>query len=256
MKGNSGMPLFLGAAASADIAIYAFGANGMRAQLGTAGEVNLLTWISANVNFNDGNWHHLAFTKLANASAMIMWVDGTTNNATFASLVGSISNFPMTEGISFFCVTDGSFQSTSSLDDVRYYNRQLSQSDIDFIYNAGNGRDSSSTGNMALTSTVAVVTNFSLNNYRIGMLISDPGNTLTNNNDIIGYGSRDAGTNWTQAIMADMGNIVGASGTNRYFLSPTTAFTSGVNSSGFQLKTTTANLKTGSLKAIIGNAQP
>ena len=145
-----------------------------------------------------------------------------------------------------------------AVDDVRVYNRWVSPTDVTAIYNAGTGTQSTNIiygGNLSITSTATSVTSFVPANFRVGMLVNDPTFNIVTNVDMIASATRDGGTTWSNAVLLDMGTIVGACGTNRYLLSAPQAF-GGSAASNIALKAASANMKQGTIKAWILNAQP
>lgn len=84
---------------------------------------------------NDGNWHHCALTHTTTTSTFTLYTDGVSNGTlvytgTF-SVIGGSSIARKIHYTAFAC----------DMDDVRIYNRILSQSEIDELYNEGNGTE-------------------------------------------------------------------------------------------------------------------
>ena len=105
------------------------------------GETNLTWWLKIEGTWPKGGgvntittnqWHHIVGTY--NGSQMIVYVDG--NNGTVVSTVsGNIS----ATTASLFLGSEGSSNFfDGSIDEVRVYNRALSQSEITELYNLGN----------------------------------------------------------------------------------------------------------------------
>lgn len=97
-------------------------------------------------NFNDGNWHHLAyvFDNGSSAPRMKIYVDGAsqalTVNGTSTGPVSSFANwaFAMTLAARNVRGTIGGFTSCN-MDDVRFYARSLTPADVWRLYSDASG---------------------------------------------------------------------------------------------------------------------
>lgn len=89
--------------------------------------------IQATTNsFGDGNWHHYVFVRDRANLVMKIYVDGSSAAVDKADTAGALL-----DGLPTFQV--GCYNSanyfTGTIDDVRYYNRALSESEVVTIYN-------------------------------------------------------------------------------------------------------------------------
>ncbi|MBN2590715.1 MAG: aryl-sulfate sulfotransferase [Sedimentisphaerales bacterium] len=87
---------------------------------------------SGAININDGQWHHIVGVWDGSGNATKMWIDGIQDIADDAVLTGSINaggSDPVTIGAQ---IDEGilSRQWKGSIDEVRLYNRALSDSDV------------------------------------------------------------------------------------------------------------------------------
>ena len=104
---------------------------------------SVLTIIDNTQAFNDGQWHHLAFTTdaLTTTDGVKIYFDGTllTNK-------GTLSNNGISSITTPFYI--GQIPNTSrfngNIDEVAVFNSELSQSDVTSIYNSGVPNDLSS----------------------------------------------------------------------------------------------------------------
>ena len=98
---------------------------------------------SANANTTtlmaNGSWHHIVYIITTNTTtpasqAVTMYIDGTLDAGTF----NYSTYFSPSTDLTFGCRNSGANQWTGSLDDVRFYNRALSTTEITALYNQGN----------------------------------------------------------------------------------------------------------------------
>ncbi len=86
--------------------------------------------------FNDGNWHHIAFTTEATTTAdkVIVYFDGVamTNKGTQANIGSHLSTFAYEIGRN-----SGTWNFNGGIDEVSLYDFELSASQINDIYNGG-----------------------------------------------------------------------------------------------------------------------
>ena len=92
------------------------------------------SWGSTNIN--DGQWHHIVGVWTGSGNPTKLWVDGVRDTAQDDTLTGSINtagNDPVTIGAQ---INEGTLrrQWKGSLDEVRLYNRALSDSDVEELY--------------------------------------------------------------------------------------------------------------------------
>lgn len=104
--------------------------------VGIRGDNNAgLTTVNATTAVNDGNWHHVAFTR--NSSQLItIYIDGVSNTSATDGLTSGIT--PNTAYSAIANDMLGSLPHLSgSLDDFQIYNRALTSTEVNSIYTAG-----------------------------------------------------------------------------------------------------------------------
>ncbi len=84
--------------------------------------------ISSTSNINDGNWHHVAVTY--DGSTYRLFVDGVQENS------GSMTTATTLSGTIWIGSNSGPSVWSGSVDEVEFFNRQLSAAEIQAIYNA------------------------------------------------------------------------------------------------------------------------
>jgi len=88
---------------------------------------------STGVNLNDGNWHHVVFVFDSGTANNYLYIDSVlalTTSMSIGNLTQSVFIGGNTVGQNF----------NGIIDEVSIYNVKLTQTDIDNIYNSGNGR--------------------------------------------------------------------------------------------------------------------
>ena len=83
--------------------------------------------------YNDGNWHHVVFTRTRSPSALALYVDGVANG----TAVGSTASLTASSALNFGKRASGSNYFAGSLDEVAVYNRVLSAATVLKHYQAG-----------------------------------------------------------------------------------------------------------------------
>jgi hypothetical protein len=88
------------------------------------------------ININDGQWHHIVGVWVGSGNPTKLWIDGVRDYAQDDTLTGSINtsgNDPVTIGAQ---IHEGILrrQWKGCLDEVRLYNRALSDSDVEELY--------------------------------------------------------------------------------------------------------------------------
>lgn len=114
----------------------------------------------------DGNWHHVAVTRNGSTNAAKIYIDGVVDFDGFVPTINIVnSTAPLTIG------GEDSFNSDYEglLDDVRAYDRELSQSDIDELVALG-----SSTTTITVNTTTDVLSG-DANTSSFAGLIANPG---------------------------------------------------------------------------------
>ena len=174
-------------------------ANQIRLQLydGSNGFLNL----DNTQVFNDGNWHHIAFTTEATTTTdkVIVYFDGValTNKGTQTNIGSHLSAFAYEIGRN-----SGTWNFNGNIDEVSLYNSELSASQINDIYNGGEpttisgavayykmGEDASFSGGV-WTVPDAVGSNDGTSNAmtiedRVGEAPSSENNALSYNMDLV-----------------------------------------------------------------------
>lgn len=90
------------------------------------------TRIAGTTSLNDGAWHHVVGTYDANAD-LVLYVNGSSEN--FASADGGTAS--TTADLQFGQRMDGSYSYPGDLDDVRFYNKTLTATEVSNLYNTG-----------------------------------------------------------------------------------------------------------------------
>jgi hypothetical protein len=93
---------------------------------------------SLNKPFNNGAWHHYAVTR--SGTAINVYVDGSPDTAATATATANINNTANCRIGKGPCVgSDGTAYFTGTLDEIQFYNRALSASEILGIAHANGG---------------------------------------------------------------------------------------------------------------------
>ena len=89
-----------------------------------------LSPINSTGNFNDGNWHFIAVTCKGTTNGHKLYVDaGTPDAANVGTVAGGTSL------VSIGAKADGTLQITGSINDLVFWNKELSAAEITSIYN-------------------------------------------------------------------------------------------------------------------------
>ena len=92
--------------------------------------------ISSQSKLNDNQWHHFVLRKQPNSNLINIWVDGvntgTVTDNTHNAIGGCTTknNAPLMVGARYA----GAFHFTGAIDDIRIWNRALSDEEIDCVY--------------------------------------------------------------------------------------------------------------------------
>ncbi len=86
-------------------------------------------YIRTTTFYNDGDWHHLVFRRTGTTAEL--FIDNTS--------IGTLSNSTNIDitGPSYIGATGSSFRWDGSVDDVRVYNRTLTDAEVQALYNLG-----------------------------------------------------------------------------------------------------------------------
>lgn len=106
---------------------------------------------STPAGYNDGNWHHLTVSYDGSGvnTGIKIYMDGVQVGAGGVNTLGGktiLNNEPLRIGNR---AAAASSPFLGSIDEVQVYNTALSQSDVDFLYNSGNGTASAASGAIA-----------------------------------------------------------------------------------------------------------
>jgi uncharacterized repeat protein (TIGR01451 family) len=88
--------------------------------------------VSSSAGYNDGNWHHVVFTRTRSSGALNLYVDG----ASAGSATGSTASLTAPASIDFGRIHTGTNYFAGSLDEVATYNVALSQATVTAHYQA------------------------------------------------------------------------------------------------------------------------
>jgi hypothetical protein len=92
--------------------------------------------------FNDGTWHHLVVTYDGNslATGIAIYVDNISQ--ALVTVVDNLSSTILnTTNLNFAARADGVYSYTGDLDEIVIWTRELTQSEVTYRYNSGNGRE-------------------------------------------------------------------------------------------------------------------
>ena len=89
--------------------------------------------VSSAGGYNNGNWHHVVFTRTKTTGALQLYVDGVLAG----SATGNTASLTSPANINFGRIQSGSNYFLGSLDEVAVYNTALSGSTVTSHYNAG-----------------------------------------------------------------------------------------------------------------------
>src|SRR5262249_26379122 len=114
--------------------------NGITMQIGPDGHARIevkgpgpTLLLNGTTPVNDGQWHHMALT-FQSAGTTIMYVDGQQQ----ASGTAPTFSFGANDPLRFGTMTDGFWTPLNGqLDEVQIFNRVLSATEVQSIYNAG-----------------------------------------------------------------------------------------------------------------------
>jgi Concanavalin A-like lectin/glucanases superfamily len=90
--------------------------------------------VSSAGGYNNGNWHHVVFTRTKTTGALQLYVDGVLAGSATTSNTASLMS---SANINFGRIQSGSNYFLGSLDEVAVYNTALSGSTVTSHYNAG-----------------------------------------------------------------------------------------------------------------------
>ena len=97
--------------------------------------------VETRTALNDGNWHHVMWTRKANT--LSVYVDGALDNRTTTLGIADVSNIaPMELGLSSCDYVDGTLPGKGGADELQIYGRALTPDEVSSVYNA-NGSTSS-----------------------------------------------------------------------------------------------------------------
>jgi hypothetical protein len=88
--------------------------------------------VSSSAGYNDGNWHHVVFTRTRSSGALNLYVDGVSAG----SATGATASLTSPASINFGRIQTGTNYFAGSLDEVATYNVALSQATVTAHYQA------------------------------------------------------------------------------------------------------------------------
>ena len=132
-----------------------------------------------DVNFRDGEWHHIVMTYNASADDIKIYLDGSSQ--TLSTSLNAPSDFSRDFSTSFIGAIGGDY-TAGIFDEVGFFNRPISQDDVDDLYNSGDGL---SYGGPEI--------NVNLISPEDNAILSDVGTNFTANYSIV------VSSNWTNA---------------------------------------------------------
>lgn len=91
--------------------------------------------VSSSGGYNDGNWHHVVFTRIRSSGAMNLYADG----ASAGSATGPTASLTSPASIDFGRIQTGTNYFAGSIDEVAVYGSALSSSTASDHYKAGKG---------------------------------------------------------------------------------------------------------------------
>ena len=135
------------------------------------------------INVNDGQWHQIVGVWSGSGTATKLWIDGIRDTARDDVLTGSINtsgNDPVTIGAQ---INGGSLgrQWDGSIDEVRLYNRALSDSDVEELYMFSLGSGWNSIPSVNLPPTKFLTSDGNSTEVKLEGKISDDGFPLPAN---------------------------------------------------------------------------
>lgn len=99
------------------------------------------TGLETKTTLNDGAWHHLAWIR--QKTNLLVYVDGVLNNSVGTPGIADVNNTTATKlGLSSCDGIDGTGPFSGAADEIQIYNRALSASEIQGVYNADNSTES------------------------------------------------------------------------------------------------------------------
>lgn len=89
--------------------------------------------VSSSGGYNNGNWHHVVFTRTKTTGALQLYVDG----ALTGSATGNLVSLTSPTNINFGRIQTGNNYFSGTLDEIAVYNTALSGATVTSHYNAG-----------------------------------------------------------------------------------------------------------------------
>lgn len=188
----------------------------LRYKAGTGGGI---TRAETNVIFPDGvtGWYHVVATvdeNVIGANAVKIYVNSVLQELAYGGDSGEgvdFSQFTTTTKFYVGATSDTNIATmfvSGLMDDFRIYSKVLTQTEINNLYNSGNGTENQDIegviNNMTLISE-AVTADSEPSNARI-ILFEEDVDSITLNTDLIAYISRDGGSTWAEVTLEDIGD--------------------------------------------------
>jgi Concanavalin A-like lectin/glucanases superfamily len=89
--------------------------------------------VSSSGGYNNGNWHHVVFTRTKTTGALQLYVDG----ALTGSATGNTASLTSPTNINFGRIQTGNNYFSGTLDEIAVYTTALSGTTVTSHYNAG-----------------------------------------------------------------------------------------------------------------------
>jgi len=163
-----------------------------------------------NLVVTTSTWHNIGFTY--NAGTVKIYVDGVSVPFTVTNASIPTTLFNGTQHIEIGAVESGFDKINGKLDSIYIFDSELSQSDIDILYNSGSGTEDTDAvsliNDMTLLST-SFTAQSEPDNAAL-QLIEEDVDSITLNTDLIVSVSRDGGTTFTSFTLEEQDNLVGS----------------------------------------------
>jgi hypothetical protein len=89
--------------------------------------------VSSSGGYNNGNWHHVVFTRTKTTGALQLYVDGAPAGSATGNMVSLLSP----TNINFGRIQTGNNYFSGTLDEIAVYTTVLSGTTVTSHYNAG-----------------------------------------------------------------------------------------------------------------------
>jgi len=232
-----------GAGGNREMLLMVGGGNGTLYYYKYSSDYSNYLFARGTTRVDDGYWHHVVVIwDGVNANGHItFYVDGVSDTigAFSSSGTGGVVHDSTADFEIGRYYGNNNYTWDGSIDEVRVYDRVLTQTEVTALYNSGNGTESASTSsgttNMTLISE-PVTAEAEPDTARIVILEEDV-DAVTINTDLTAHASRDGGATWDLITLVDEGNY---DSSTRILTGETDLTSTGTN---MVYKLTTANTK-------------